>query len=71
MELEICPFCGGIAKIYNNGIWEPVMDFDGAYVDIHTEEADTYWAECEDCHCMTMGCNTEREVADIWNMRII
>jgi Lar family restriction alleviation protein len=67
--LKPCPFCGGEAETHNNGVWEPVIDDGGAYVDITIEDASAFWIECPKCGCLTQGGSTPEEAIAAWNRR--
>lgn len=70
-ELKPCPFCGGNGKLLDNGYEEPVIDENGAYVDMDISEPDIFWCQCEVCGAMTTGKETEEEAIEEWNHRVI
>lgn len=69
--IEKCPFCGGSAKLCDNGFEEPVIDPDsGAYVDMEISEGDLFWIQCEVCGAMTCGKETPEGAIREWNIRV-
>ena len=69
-ELKPCPFCGGEAREWNNGSMEPIIDENGAYVDMLISSLDMFGIECERCFCQNIGYATEIEAIKAWNKRI-
>ncbi|WP_370862823.1 Lar family restriction alleviation protein [Phascolarctobacterium faecium] len=49
-KLKPCPFCGGEATMWDDGIYMPVIDPDtGAVVDCRDEEPEGCVIECKNC----------------------
>lgn len=49
-KLKPCPFCGGEATMWDDGIYMPVIDTDtGAVVDCRDEEPEGCVIECKNC----------------------
>lgn len=69
MELRECPFCGGEARCKDNGYEAPVIDENGAYVDMDINEASDFWVECLVCHGCGPMCNTDEAAEAAWNRR--
>lgn len=68
--IEKCPFCGGIAKLCDNGFEYPIIDPDsGAYVDMDISEGDLFWCGCESCGATTLGRETPEAAIAEWNHR--
>lgn len=69
--IKKCPFCGGSAKLCDNGFEAQVIDPDsGAYVDMDISEDDIFWCECESCGVMTQGQETPEAAIEEWNRRV-
>ncbi|RHC46349.1 hypothetical protein DW839_31175 [Enterocloster bolteae] len=69
--IEKCPFCGGSAKLCDNGFEAPIIDPEsGAYVDMEISEGDIFWCECESCGAMTQGEDTPEDSISKWNTRV-
>ena len=69
--IEKCPFCGGSAKLCDNGFEAPIIDPEsGAYVDMEISEGDIFWSECESCGAMTQGEDTPEDSISKWNTRV-
>ena len=70
-ELKRCPFCGGKAKMWDDGYMRPVIDEGGAYVDMDIKSPDLYGVECTSigCYCQLIGYDTEAEAITAWNRR--
>ena len=64
-----CPFCGGNGELLDNGYEHPVIDENGAYVDMDIFEGDTFWIECEKCGAMMTGADTPEKAIEEWNKR--
>lgn len=64
-----CPFCGEKPKLWDNGICDPVIDGNGAYVDMFIHSPDMYGVECTKCNCQNIGYNSEEEAIEGWNRR--
>lgn len=69
-EIKKCPFCGGIGVLCDNGFEYPEIDPEnGAYVDMHIEEGDVLWCECEECGSTAKSADTPEEAIANWNRR--
>lgn len=77
-ELKPCPFCGSVATIYNDGIYEPVIDPEtGAVVDARDEESEGYVIECSNCPAQIVAiketgeseAELEQRAIKAWNRR--
>lgn len=64
-----CPFCGGNGELLDNGYEHPVIDENGAYVDMDIFEGDTFWIECEKCGAMMTEADTPEKAIEEWNKR--
>ena len=64
-----CPFCGGNGELLDNGYEHPVIDENGAYVDMDIFEGDTFWIECEKCGAMMTEADTPEKAIEEWNTR--
>lgn len=64
-----CPFCGGNGELLDNRYEHPVIDENGAYVDMDIFEGDTFWIECEKCGAMITGADTPEKAIEEWNKR--
>ena len=64
-----CPFCGGNGELLDNGYEHPVIDKNGAYVDMDIFEGDTFWIECEKCGAMMTEADTPEKAIEEWNKR--
>lgn len=70
-EIKKCPFCGGIGVLRDNGFIYPEIDPEtGAYVDMHIEDGDVLWCECEECGAMSESADTPEEAISNWNRRV-
>ena len=49
VELKPCPFCGGKADIQGGSFMEPVIDENGAYVDMEYYEGWGFEIFCNNC----------------------
>ena len=67
--MKKCPFCGGNGELKDNGYEHPVIDGNGAYVDMDIFEGDTFWIECEKCGAMNTGSDSPEEAIKNWNRR--
>ena len=69
-EITTCPFCGGTGVLCDNGVEYPEIDPEtGGYVDMHIEEGDVLWCECEECGATAKAAGTPEEAVANWNMR--
>lgn len=68
-EINTCPFCSGEGILCDNGHEEPVIDSNGAYVDMEFFEGDDFWCECKVCGAMTHGEDTPEDAIMVWNKR--
>ena len=64
-----CPFCGGNGELLDDGYEHPVIDENGACVDMDIFEGDTFWIECEKCGAMITGADTPEKAIEEWNKR--
>lgn len=69
-EIKTCPFCGGESILCDNGYEEPVIDSNGAYVDMDIFDGDIFWCECSVCESSTQGKGTPEEAITAWNKRV-
>lgn len=67
--IKKCPFCGGNGCLMDNGYEEPVIDENGAYVDMDIFEGDIFWVACEECGATGQEGNTPEEAIRNWNRR--
>lgn len=67
--LKACPFCGGDGMLLDNSWEEPVIDKNGAYVDMNMGGGDVLWCRCSSCGAETADCNTPEEAIALWNQR--
>lgn len=70
IKLERCPFCKtGKGVRWNNEIFKPVIDENGACIDIDNEEADVFGVECSEaeCPCQLIGFDTQEAADEAWN----
>ena len=70
-ELKPCPFCGGEAREWNNGLMETIIDENGSYVDMDISSPDMFGIECTKCCCQNIGYSSEQEAMEAWNRRVI
>lgn len=69
-ELKPCPFCGGKAKMCDNSYEHEIIDpITLAVVDADFAEAELFWVECNECHCMSHTVDSEQKAEDAWNRR--
>lgn len=69
-EINTCPFCGGDGILCDNGYEEPVIDSNGAYVDIDHYEGDAFWCMCKECEAMSDSKEDPEEAIEAWNKRV-
>lgn len=50
-KLKPCRYCGGIAKISGGLSITPILDENGAYVDVDVDEGYGYTIQCSSCGC--------------------
>ena len=68
--IEKCPFCGGKGELMDNGYEEPIIDENGAYVDMCIVEGDAFWVECEKCKSSNDAADTPEKAIKNWNRRV-
>lgn len=68
-EILKCPFCGENGELIDDGYEVPVIDENGAYVDMDISEGGTFWVECEKCGAMSQAGDTPEEAIQNWNRR--
>lgn len=68
-EISKCPFCGGNGELIDNGYSHPVIDGNGAYVDMDISEGDLFWIQCEKCGATIQTTETPEEAIANWNRR--
>lgn len=69
-KISVCPFCGGDGILCDNGYEEPVIDGNGAYVDMDIFEGDVFRCMCKVCGAMTQGEYTPEDAIMVWNKRV-
>lgn len=68
--IEKCPFCGGNGELIDDGYEHPVIDENGAYVDMDICEGGTFWIECEKCGAISEASDTPEGAIKNWNRRV-
>lgn len=78
IKLETCPFCGGGATMWDDGIHMPIIDPDtGAVVDCRDEEAECCVIGCSNCPAQIVAiketgeseAELEQRAIKAWNRR--
>lgn len=64
-----CPFCGGNGELKDNGYECPIIDENGAYVDMEIVEGNAFWIACEKCGAEGSCRDTPEEAIECWNKR--
>ena len=68
-KIKKCPFCGSRGLLNDNGYMDPVIDSNGAYVDMDVSPGDIFWIECDGCGAETSNGNSPEEAIEKWNRR--
>lgn len=68
--IKYCPRCGGEPCLVDNGKFAPVIDSNGAYVDIDIKEPTKFFVECKSCGLMSKVTKTEEETIALWNKKV-
>lgn len=68
-EIDVCPYCGGRGMLCDDGYEEPVIDKNGAYIDMDISEGETFWCQCEECDAMTQVEDSPEKAIQLWNRR--
>lgn len=69
-EISTCPFYGGESILCDNGYEEPVIDSNGAYVNMDYFEGDVFWCMCKDCGAMSDSKDTPEDAITSWNKKV-
>lgn len=69
-QIEKCPFCGGNGELKDDGYENPVIDENGAYVDMDICEGGMFWIECEKCGAISEAAETPEQGIENWNRRM-
>lgn len=69
--IKNCPYCGGKGMLLDNSWERPVIDENGAYVDMDMGGGDILWCQCAECDAQTGTGNTPEEAIALWNRRVI
>lgn len=67
--IQPCPCCGNTAILCDDYYAQPVIDENGAYVDIE-QDGNWFWIECTSCILCTGVANEPEQVIDSWNKRV-
>ena len=54
----------------DDGYEEPVIDENGAYIDMDISEGETFWCQCEECDAMTQVEDSPEKAIRLWNRRV-
>ena len=72
-EMKRCPFCGGTARLCDNGYWQDsIWDLEtSSYKDSYFCEADFMWCKCQKCGATSEVEETPALAIADWNRRFM